>query len=85
MECNDTYNESMLKQEDKKAIRMMETVVDEAVNTTFIEETGVPTIDKLLDETAEKVKASVKANAEALIYNAMVAMIEGYEEEGDNT
>lgn len=85
MECNDTYNESMLKQEDKKTIRMMETVVDEAVNTTFIEETGVPTIDKLLDETAEKVKASVKANAEALIYNAMVAMIEGYEEEGDNT
>ena len=85
MECNDTYNESMLKQEDKNTIRMMETVVDEAVNTTFIEETGVPTIDKLLDETAEKVKASVKANAEALIYNAMVAMIEGYEEEGDNT
>ena len=85
MECNDTYNESMLKQEDKNTIRMMETVVDEAVNTTFIEETGVPTIDKLLDETAEKVKASVRANAEALIYNAMVAMIEGYEEEGDNT
>ena len=81
---NDTYNEGNLNEQDRRAVQLMENAIDEAINTAEIEETGIPSIDKLMDDVAEAVKASVRANFEAIMYNIVVTAIEGYEEDGEN-